>query len=65
MADTPLAFLAQCGLTLEFQLADGVTWAHLRSLADPAFVIHGYSSGGDTQAAAALAAERWRREQRT
>ena len=65
MPDTPLAFLAERGLTLEFH--DGRrrhAGPHLRSLADPAFVIHGYSRADDTQAAAALAAERWRREQR-
>lgn len=63
MTDTPLAFLAQRGLTLDFHVADGHTSADLRSLADPAFVIHGYSLAEDPQAAAARAAERWRAEQ--
>jgi hypothetical protein len=64
MSDTPLAFLAERGLTLDFHDDEGFTWADLRSLADPAFVIHRYSRAGDTHAAARLAAERWRSEQR-
>ena len=64
MRETPLVFLAERGLTLEFHDTDGFTWADLRSLADPSFVIHHYSRAGDTQAAALLAAERWRAEQR-
>jgi hypothetical protein len=64
MRETPLVFLAERGLTLEFHETDGLTWADLRSLADPSFVIHHYSRAGDTQAAALLAAERWRSEQR-
>ncbi len=62
--ETPLGFLADHGLTLDFHVADGSTRADLRSLADPAFVIHGYSLASDTATAAALAAERWRAEQR-
>jgi microcystin degradation protein MlrC len=64
MRETPLAFLAERGLTLDFHVTDGFTWADLRSLADPSFVIHRYSRAGDTHAAAQLAAERWRSEQR-
>ena len=63
MPDTPLAFLAERGLTLEFHQGDGVTWADLRSLADPGFVIHRYSRAADTGEAAELAAARWRAEQ--
>ena len=50
MRETPLAFLADRGLTLEFHETEGFTWADLRSLADPSFVIHRYTRAGDTQA---------------
>ena len=60
MFETPLPFLAERGLTLDFHVADGFTWTDLRSLADPGFVIHRYSRARDT---AELAAKRWRSEQ--
>jgi hypothetical protein len=63
MSETPLAFLAERGLTLDFRLGEGVTWADLRSVADPAFVIHGYSRAEDPLQAAHQAAARWRAEQ--
>jgi microcystin degradation protein MlrC len=64
MPETPLAFLAERGLTLDFHVDEGFTWADLRSLADPLFVIHRYSRASDTHVAACLAAERWQTEQR-
>jgi hypothetical protein len=63
MADTPLVFFAERGFTLDFHVLDGLTRADLRSVRDPAFVIHGYSSAADPHAAALQAAERWREEQ--
>lgn len=63
MAETPLVFLAQQGFTLDFHVADGLTWADLRAVKDPAFVIHRYSRAVDPHEAALAAAERWRHEQ--
>ena len=63
MVETPLVFLAERGFTLDFHVSDGLTWADLRSVKDPAFVIHGYSRAADPHAAALRAAERWRQEQ--
>jgi len=63
MAETPLVFLAERGFTLDFHVAEGLTWADLRAVKDPAFVIHRYSRAEDPHAAALRAVERWRQEQ--
>ena len=63
MSDTPLAFLAERGFTLDFHLDDGVTWADLRSIRDPGFRISRYSGARDPHAAAVRAVARWREEQ--
>ena len=63
MAETPLVFLAERGFTLDFHVSEGLTWADLRAVKDPALVIHRYSRAEDPHAAALRAVERWRQEQ--
>jgi hypothetical protein len=63
MSETPLVFFAERGFTLDFHVDDDVTWADLRSVLEPALVIHRYSRAGDPHAAALRAEQRWHNEQ--
>jgi hypothetical protein len=62
MSETPLVFFAERGFTLDFHVEDDVTWADLRSVHEPALVIHRYSRARDPHAAALRAEQRWHDE---